>query len=182
LAWDINLVLLFTLFWLLALMVLSKCNQQEGKRFFQFNRNNAAAITLLFVSLTGGAYYLAEYAFLIPAGWVLVCVLAGVFIPSCGIIYKRILFAFIVSGFAVGFGCLVFDSSILLGLFSTMLLSAILILNRQLLAFFYRKRGLFFAAAAVPFQLTYYLYSTAAFIASGIVYFWNSKLKGQWAL
>ena len=42
---------------------------------------------------------------------------------------------------------------------SALAIAGVVLLNRQLYAFFWRTRGLFFAAACVPLHLLYYLYS-----------------------
>jgi GT2 family glycosyltransferase len=53
-------------------------------------------------------------------------------------------------------------------------LLGVIILNRQLLAFFYRQRGMFFTTLCIPLHLLYYLYS-----GLGYLYVWVSfQLKG----
>lgn len=54
-------------------------------------------------------------------------------------------------------------------LLSIGILLAILILNREILLFFYRKKGVLFAAMTVPWQLLYYFYSGAIFVSC---WFW----------
>lgn len=181
LAFDINLMLLLTLFWILCLLVLSKCNQQSEVRFFQISRAEGAMIGIIFLGLYGAAYSTNELFFLLPLSWVLLVTIAGILIPSRNNKYKSVLFALIIVGFIFGFGALLAGSSIWLAVSSLLLLSIILVLNKRLFGFFTRKRGLFFAAAAIPFQLTYYLYSMAAFVIGGGIYFWNTRLKKQWA-
>jgi len=81
LTFDINLLLLLTLFWILCLMILSKCNQQSGSQFFHISSTEGASIAIVLLGLFGSAYYLHEYYFLLPLGWVLVVTLVGVLIP-----------------------------------------------------------------------------------------------------
>jgi len=177
LTFDFNLMLLLPLFWFLCLLVLSKCNPQNGVQFFHINRVEGVMIGLIFLGLFGVAYYLNEYSFLLLLSWVFITTLAGVLVPSGSTGYKSVLFALIVVGFFLGFGALLAGSSIWLAVFSLILLLIILVLNKQLFGFFTRKRGLFFAAAAIPFQLTYYIYSMAAFLVGGGVYLWNTQLN-----
>jgi hypothetical protein len=40
----------------------------------------------------------------------------------------------------------------------------VIVLNRDLYAFFFRQRGLFFTTACIPLHLLYYLYSGVTFL------------------
>lgn len=53
---------------------------------------------------------------------------------------------------------------------ASLLLFAVLLLNRDIFAFFARKRGLWFATSALPWQLFYFLYSSLAFAFCWISY------------
>jgi hypothetical protein len=71
------------------------------------------------------------------------------------------------SGWLVMIACLL----ALLGLFwsrsvalSTLALIGVITLNRDLYKFFWKQRGLRFAASCVPLHLLYYLYSGASFL------------------
>lgn len=50
---------------------------------------------------------------------------------------------------------------------------ALVVLNAPLYLFFYRLRGLSFALRAIPWHWFYFLYSTVAFAAGGIIHFAN---------
>lgn len=47
---------------------------------------------------------------------------------------------------------------------------AVAYLNRHILAFFARKRGILFAALTFPWQILYYLYSGSTFVVSWLIY------------
>jgi GT2 family glycosyltransferase len=58
--------------------------------------------------------------------------------------------------------------------FSAAALVGVVVLNRDLYAFFFRQRGFFFAAACIPLHLLYYLYSGLTY-----VYVWlDFQLRG----
>jgi hypothetical protein len=65
----------------------------------------------------------------------------------------------------------------ILALASVLLLVMIAVLNRQTLAFYARKRGLVFAAGAYFWQLLYFFYSGATFVAAW-VWFSTGRLPG----
>jgi glycosyltransferase involved in cell wall biosynthesis len=53
-------------------------------------------------------------------------------------------------------------------------LAVVIVLNRELYAFFFRQRGFFFTSACIPLHLLYYLYSGATFL-----YVWlDFQLRG----
>ncbi len=51
------------------------------------------------------------------------------------------------------------------------LASALLVLNRHLYSFFFRKRGLWFTLAAIPWHWLYYLYNSLSFTLGTLRYF-----------
>jgi len=62
-------------------------------------------------------------------------------------------------------------------LVSTFALLAVLILNRELYSFFFRRRGLIFAVGCVPLHLLYYLCSVLSY-----VYVWTGLRIKDWAI
>jgi len=50
---------------------------------------------------------------------------------------------------------------------------SLLLLNRQLYRFFYRKRGLWFLLAVIPWHWLYYLYNGISFTTGTLLYFWR---------
>lgn len=59
--------------------------------------------------------------------------------------------------------------------FSAVMLLSVVVLNRKLYMFFFRKRGLCFATACIPLHLLYYLYSGLSYL-----YVWiGFRLKGR---
>jgi hypothetical protein len=56
-------------------------------------------------------------------------------------------------------------------------LTLIVLLNQRLYVFFYQKRGILFASAALPMQLLYYLYSFITFVLISLSHFWNIKFN-----
>lgn len=67
-------------------------------------------------------------------------------------------------------GAILFTRLLYVSAFSAILL---LVLNRGLYSFFREKRGLFFAARAIPWHWLYYLYSGLGFVIGSLIWKFN---------
>jgi glycosyltransferase involved in cell wall biosynthesis len=177
----ISIVPLFTalLFTFLSFVLFSHSQVEEGSAPAKIDRMSATAIVLLVAGTAILSVVGKISGLLIPLGVLsLLCLANAIFSRPLSAL-RRYIFALYFLTVAGGYGILLASSSWIdvAVVFGTLI--SIVLLNFRLFNFFLRRRNAWFALTAVPFHLTYYLYSLFAFFVGVILYFRDTRLKGQ---
>lgn len=179
LGWNIRQASLFLLLYttVIFLFTVGLWDWREGVTKFRTNSKNNLRMVGLAGIMAIAAYYL-KFPQLIPALGLLAimtCVaprlprrqpdlLKAAFLAMIGLNITMALFLLIQMPYAISLPVMA-------------LTAAIVGLNSDLYRFYTRTRGLIFTAAALPFQLFYYIYSTAAFVYAGASHYWRKIWK-----
>lgn len=114
---------------------------------------------------------------LAPIGLLLIGTIAGKRFGRLNRYVRNFLFVGMIVGVIAALAIVVLNFSIWLLMPILGLIATIIVLNIRFYAFFFKKRGLMFTIAVVPFHLLYYLYSLLTFALVTGIYTWNSNLK-----
>jgi hypothetical protein len=160
---PVVLVASLLLLTILTLLILANWQFTNGLHFSRMDLGSELFASLLLI-LTGSLFVLAGIAeSLIPLGFILLILLMQRILPVSRATVKKVITASLVLALACSYCFILFSSSWFAGTMIAASLVVIVLLNARLFVFFIRCRKLWFALAAIPFQLTYYLYSVAAF-------------------
>jgi glycosyltransferase involved in cell wall biosynthesis len=148
---------------ILALPLLANWNFGDG-RFLSGMDDRTEMFSLLMLILTMCLLIMAAKPMvLIPLAFILLVLVGQRTIRSPHATVRKLFSASLILSIAFSYGFLLFGSSWLIGTVVSASVALILLLNARLFSFFIRGRNLWFALAAIPFHLIYYIYSVIAF-------------------
>jgi glycosyltransferase involved in cell wall biosynthesis len=160
---PVVLVASLSLLTILTLLILSNWQFTDGLHFSRMDLRSELFAFLLLI-LTGSLLVMAGIAgSLIPLAFILLILAMRRILPVSRASFRQVVSALLVLALACSYFFILFSSSWFAGTMIAASLVVIVLLNARLFVFFFRCRNLWFALAAIPFQLMYYFYSVAAF-------------------
>jgi glycosyltransferase involved in cell wall biosynthesis len=161
-------------------LLLMSCFQWRDETFTFTMTTGVERLTFLSITAFASmALVSGKPALLPPVLFLLLILLAGRLVPNPTGLTNHILFGLTMIPATAAFVMLLASYPLALVIPFLVCLAIIVLLNRDLYMFFFRKRGLAFAIAALPLQLFYYLYSMAALAVGGGIYLANNSLRGK---
>ena len=122
------------------------------------------------------ALYQGESQLMFPLTILLPLLIVGRFI-NVNRLLRYLLFSLIAILISLEFAILFIRMPVNIVLPILIILLLVLLINNRLYVFLIRKHGIIFALAALPLQLTYYLYSVISFVLTAGIVIWDNKIK-----
>ena len=161
----------------LFLLAVGSWHWPQGVSPFRTNHRAELLSYLVLGAIVVLAVRLSNLGVLLPLAPLAVGMLAGHWLPHSTRLWNRFFFTIMLMGLVVSLVLVLASLPIWCVVPMLIILGLIALLNYRLYAFFARKRGVLFAAAAFPFQLLYYLYSVLAMAMGTGIYLWNNAVK-----
>ncbi len=161
----------------LFILVSSSWHMEQGSTLFRLNPVQAGCTWVLALVTGLLAFWIGLPAIVVPLALLLLFLLVGHLIGGDKLPIKRALYTGMMWSMIAGLVILFLTYPLSFSLPVLILLSGVVFMNQRLYLFLIRIRGMFFALAAIPFQIFYYLYSVAAFGFVGGNFFWDQHLK-----